>query len=140
MGYWCPKCHNIFDDKFDRENKQCKQCNSFDTVCIPDDLSMTMGEFIIIAKISTDKDFCQAIVNLKEKDPIEYQLKLSQFKTQVQQQKQQQESTVPRCPTCSSTNLKKISGLSKAGSVAMWGLLSQKVKKTYHCNKCGYEW
>lgn len=45
----------------------------------------------------------------------------------------------PKCPTCSSTNLKKISGLSKAGSVVMWGLLSQKVKKTYHCNNCGYE-
>ncbi len=51
-----------------------------------------------------------------------------------------QESTTPHCPTCKSTDLKKISGLSKAGSFAMWGFFSQKVKKTYHCNNCGYEW
>ena len=46
----------------------------------------------------------------------------------------------PQCPTCSSTNIKKISGKSKVVSVAMFGLLSQKVKKQFHCNNCGYEW
>lgn len=51
-----------------------------------------------------------------------------------------EDNNKPHCPTCGSTNLKKISGLSKASSVAMWGLLSQKIKKTYHCNNCGYEW
>ena len=46
----------------------------------------------------------------------------------------------PHCATCNSTNIKKISGLSKAGSVAMFGIFSQKVKKQMHCNNCGYEW
>ena len=46
----------------------------------------------------------------------------------------------PKCPTCSSTNISKISTMSKAGSVAMFGLLSQKVKKQFHCNNCSYEW
>lgn len=46
----------------------------------------------------------------------------------------------PHCPTCNSTNIKKISGLSKAGSVAIFGIFSQKVKKQMHCNNCGYEW
>lgn len=80
------------------------------------------------------------MVELKKNDIIEYNLKMSQFRNQVNQQKQQQESNVPKCPTCQSTNIKKISTTSKVTSVAMWGLLSQKVKKTYHCNKCGYEW
>lgn len=47
---------------------------------------------------------------------------------------------VPKCPTCQSTNIKKISGLSKAGSVAMWGIFSRKVHKQWHCNNCGSEW
>lgn len=47
---------------------------------------------------------------------------------------------IPKCPTCSSTNIKKVSGTSKAVSVAMFGLLSQKVKKQFQCNNCGYEW
>ena len=50
------------------------------------------------------------------------------------------EKNVPKCPTCQSTDIKKVSTASKAGSVFMWGLLSQKVKKQWHCNNCGYEW
>lgn len=51
-----------------------------------------------------------------------------------------QKDNVPKCPTCSSTNIKKVSGTSKVISVAVFGFLSQKVKKTFHCNSCGYEW
>lgn len=46
----------------------------------------------------------------------------------------------PKCPTCSSTNIKIISGTTKAISVAMFGFFSQKIKKQFHCNNCGYEW
>ncbi len=46
----------------------------------------------------------------------------------------------PKCPTCSSTNVQKISSLSKAGSVAVFGIFSQKVKHQFKCNNCGYEW
>lgn len=53
---------------------------------------------------------------------------------------QEKPSNTPHCPTCSSTNIKKITGTSKATSVVLWGIFSQKVKKTYHCNNCGYEW
>lgn len=49
--------------------------------------------------------------------------------------------TTPKCPTCQSTNLKKISALSKAGSVALWGVLAAgRTSKTWHCNNCGNEW
>lgn len=46
----------------------------------------------------------------------------------------------PKCPTCGSMNTKKISGMSKAVSVGLFGLFSQKVKHQFHCNNCGYEW
>ena len=44
------------------------------------------------------------------------------------------------CPTCGSTNTKKISALSKGVSVGLFGIFSQKVKHQFHCNSCGYEW
>lgn len=47
---------------------------------------------------------------------------------------------VPKCPTCGSKDIKKITVASKAGSVALWGLFSQKVKKQWHCNNCSSEW
>ena len=51
-----------------------------------------------------------------------------------------QSTYTPKCPTCGSTDLSKVSSISKVGSVLMFGLLSQKIKKTWHCNNCKYEW
>lgn len=42
------------------------------------------------------------------------------------------------CPYCQSTNTKKITNMSKAGSVALFGVFAMgKVSKNYHCNSCG---
>jgi len=50
-------------------------------------------------------------------------------------------STGIKCPTCKSTNVKKISGASKVGSAVMFGVFAMgKLTKTYQCNKCGYKW
>ena len=46
----------------------------------------------------------------------------------------------PKCSTCQSENIQKISTMTKAGSVALWGIFSQKIKKQWHCNSCGSEW
>lgn len=44
------------------------------------------------------------------------------------------------CPYCHSTNTKKISGASKAGSVALFGIFALgKMSKQWRCNKCGSE-
>lgn len=41
------------------------------------------------------------------------------------------------CPYCKSTDCKKITGLSKAGSVALWGIFALgKTTKQWHCNNC----
>ena len=42
-----------------------------------------------------------------------------------------------KCPYCQSTNTKKISNVSKAGSVAVFGVFAAgKVSKQWHCNNC----
>lgn len=46
----------------------------------------------------------------------------------------------PKCPTCGSLNTQKITAFSKAASVGLFGIFSQKVKHQFHCNSCGYEW
>ena len=65
-----------------------------------------------IKRISNDQDFINAMIKLHDEDPIEYQLKMNQFKTQIKQQKSNktEEKSVPKCPTCGSTNIQKISG------------------------------
>ena len=46
----------------------------------------------------------------------------------------------PKCPTCNSTNLKKVSATSKVVNTAVFGLFGTKRFKQFHCNNCGYEW
>ena len=41
------------------------------------------------------------------------------------------------CPYCHSTDTKKISGVSKAGGIALFGVFAlSKAGKQWHCNKC----
>lgn len=98
-------------------------------------MAMTCEEFQILKKISLDPAFMQAMNDLKEKDIIEYNTKLAQFKTQVEQ-----EESRPKCPHCKSTNIKPISTGERVGSVAVWGLFSKKINKSYKCNDCKYTW
>lgn len=50
-------------------------------------------------------------------------------------------NTMVKCPTCGSINIEKISAASKAGKVALFGVLvAGSVSKTFHCKSCGYKW
>ena len=49
-------------------------------------------------------------------------------------------SNVPKCPTCSSTNIQKIGGLERGASIAVFGLFSKKINKSFKCSNCGYTW
>lgn len=48
---------------------------------------------------------------------------------------------LPKCPTCGSANVHKISGVSKAASGALFGVFSLGyISKTFQCDNCGYQW
>ena len=47
---------------------------------------------------------------------------------------------VPSCPTCHSTDIKRISNINRATSIYLWGLLSSKINKQFVCKNCGYKW
>lgn len=46
------------------------------------------------------------------------------------------QSNLPTCPICHSTNVQKISGLSRMASVGFFGIGSKKIGKQWHCNNC----
>lgn len=46
----------------------------------------------------------------------------------------------PKCPTCNSKNVSKISTISKAIGASMFGLLSTTARSQFRCNNCGYKW
>lgn len=51
-----------------------------------------------------------------------------------------EQSNVPKCPTCGSTNIEKISVAKKAFGGAMFGIFSSDVRNSMHCKNCGAKW
>ena len=45
-----------------------------------------------------------------------------------------------KCPTCQSTNIRKIDGVERGASIVIFGLFSKKINKTFKCSNCGYTW
>ena len=120
-----------------REENECPYCH-----CNLLPMNIDVFEYNTILDISGDPEFTQAMDNLKQKDPIEFQLKMSQFKTQLQQQESSkiEEDNQPHCPTCGSTNIQKISGTKRWLSTGLFGLASSDIGKSMCCKKCGYKW
>lgn len=46
----------------------------------------------------------------------------------------------PKCPTCGSTKIKKISTASKIVGASLFGLLSKNATSQFKCDNCGYKW
>lgn len=60
--------------------------------------------------------------------------------TTVKEIKPTKETNIPKCPTCGSTNIEKISSLNKAAGAVMFGLFSKTAKSQFKCKNCGYKW
>ena len=118
--YICPYCNNKLIDTFITEN-----------------------EFNLIEDISdSDRQFLEAMIELKKNDPIEYQLKMSQFKANLSQQESakqiaEQKSNAPQltCPKCGSTNIAE----GTRGFTLTTGFIGSG-KFRYVCKDCGNKW
>lgn len=54
--------------------------------------------------------------------------------------KSQPVRNIPKCPTCGSPQIERISTLTKATSFGFFGVFSRDFNKTFHCKKCNYRW
>lgn len=108
---------------------------------------MDYDNFKDILSVSTDERFVDTMISLYNNDIIEYELKMSQFRNQLEQkrsnertQRQQQTQNTPKCPTCGSTNIEKISVGKKISGSMLFGIFSSDVRNTMHCKDCGAKW
>lgn len=118
--------------------RTCNECgHSFEDIDFP------ALDLKILTQVSQDVNFIEAMIKLRQDNIIEYESRMSQFRTQVQQQEQikkEKSSNIPKCPTCGSTNIRPISGTERAVSVIGLGLFSKKINKTYKCLNCKHTW
>lgn len=137
-------CNGFYEISYFSDKNHCSQCG---TGLIT--LDITDEEWHCIQKISTDPNLILALDKLKKEDIIEYNIKLAQFKQtsesvkqteEIKQQTTKQDSNVPKCPTCGSTHIKKISGTKRWVGVGLFGVASSDMGKTMQCENCGYKW
>ena len=138
MLYYCEKCGGTGVMDFD----VCVQCGSHNSYKpVPDEY---VDEYAI--KDSLKEQFIENIVKSSPHFDQECWDRREAFK-EIQKHNDEllkndkiKQSNVPKCPTCSSTNLKKITTTSRVMNTALFGIFGTKRHKTFHCNNCGYEW
>lgn len=131
--------HDICGAKLENidELDECPEClcplNKENISTIPD------GGWV--KAISTDENFMKAMTELYENDPIEYQLKISQFKANLKQQESSNKVEEVKsknqihCPRCKSTSIQTINR-----GYSFWtGFLGSGSPRNV-CQKCGYKW
>lgn len=129
MSRLCLDCGelNNTDDIF------CKHCGSKNTTDEINNLKGTIGDYIEVSNISHDGNFILQMLKLKNDDPIEYELKMAQFR-EIAERKKAEESK-PRCPKCGSTSITA----GQKGYSFWTGFLGSN-KTVNRCSNCGHTW
>lgn len=138
MLYYCEKCGGTGVLDFD----VCVQCGSHnsyksvpdeyvDDYAIKDDLKAEFVEKIVKSSPNFEQECWDRREAFKE---------IQKHNDELLENDKVKQANVPKCPTCQSANLKKITATSKAMNTAMFGLFGTKRHKTFHCDNCGYEW
>lgn len=133
---YCPKCGDI---TCSQKEEKCDFCNeSYVTTDYEWSPGGSERKKILEEYVKPNPLFDEELYNLrigKEKRQQEATLNQMRMEKQLAQQ-----ANVPKCPTCGSTNVEKISTAKKAFGFAMVGLFSSNLGKTMHCKNCGYKW
>lgn len=146
MIKFCKKCHDekkirYWGDKYGYlwtltdDAKICPDCQS-NLV----DIDFPALDLKILEKISDSTDFYDAMIKLHDDDIIEYELKMSQFRSQVQakeaeEERKKAEESKPRCPKCGSTSITA----GQKGYSILTGFLGSN-KTVNRCSNCGHTW
>lgn len=123
----CANCADLFAEKEGR----CRHCGCAEFVEVNGKIKA--GVYLELCGISQNAYFIKAMMDLYEKDIIEYELKLSQFKQSAVQKEKEDNS--PRCPKCGSTAISTIN----RGFSIITGFIGSGAPRNV-CQKCGHKW
>lgn len=147
MLCYCKKCGRIVQEEYNNSEQKCDYCNNSleyipkqfligkRGIAINDELK----DQFINDYIKSSPEFNQYLFEHREEDMFNKRMsdraKLAHGASILEEQ-----SRVPRCPTCGSTNIRKMGGVERGASIAAFGIFSKKINKTFKCSNCGYTW
>lgn len=151
---FCPNCISIWTyDKSLKDEDKKQICGAKNCGAQAIHTKITRNELDYIRCISKDREFLAAMNELRNNDIIAYKERMAQYKKiyeethkplldnkiQFTQQQTCTQVNIPKCPTCGSTNIEKISVGKKIKGSMLFGLFSNDAKKQMRCNDCGYK-
>ena len=81
------------------------------------------------------------LMKLSDYERLDMESNRAKLQKEVErQEKVQKQQNTPKCPTCGSTNIKRITTANRAVSVLTLGILSSKIGKNYECLDCKAKW
>lgn len=133
---YCKKCGRqipvIFDWDDINKNRVCDVCKSH--------LYEVPHEYIDKFRWR-DGDGKQAVIEELVKTSPEFDSYLFEHRDEILAKRSFKGNlSMPKCPTCGSTKVEKISLGEKVLGGAVFGLFSSDVRHTMHCKNCGYKW
>lgn len=89
------------------------------------------------------KDYDSFISKFNHFEEIQREEDIARQKWEKERERQGRtypKTNVPKCPTCGSTKVHKISGMKRWVSTGIFGLASSDLGKSMQCDNCGYKW
>lgn len=152
--YYCPVCGNVLFEShfrvFPKSKQRCYECKSSPMVSTDKD----SGEFYpedydFIAALKSDesydwqeevrRQFVYGNPQFDQKKCISREKGDAAFDANRQKEIYKREHG-PKCPTCGSSHVEKMGAVERGVSIAMLGMFSKKINKTFKCDDCGYTW
>ena len=144
----CPKCRGLYFD----QDQQCDNCKI--ELLDKDDFNTTLGEYYQMNhsqrvanrynpqyEIICKYQFPEIYEYNEQKSQQEYEaLQRGAQQKRIEKERIEKQQNIPKCPTCGSTNVEKISTTKKAIGFVAVGVFSSNFGKTMHCKNCGYKW
>lgn len=132
---------------------ECDICSNYIEIELPNDnITEAKDDYCVITNGSkilckcgnycqSGKIICKDTINTCRKDEYFKVINVSEQRKREQANAQAQELlNKPKCPTCGSTNIQKISATKRWVSTGLFGLASSNIGKTMCCKNCGYKW
>lgn len=152
---FCPNCISIWTyDKSLKDEDKKQICGAKNCGAQAIHTKITRNELDYIRCISKDREFLAAMNELRNNDIIAYKERMAKYKkiyeethkplldNKIQSTQQQicTQVNIPKCPTCGSTNIRKIKACERTASIIGFGIFSRKANKTWKCENCGHLW
>lgn len=148
MLHYCKKCGRVIKNSNKIKEFKCDYCNSL-TYPVPEKYWLDGLDFLISNEskqllrdelVITSPEFDQYLYDHRDadlaKDWAKVEAAIDSGKAILEGRDKSNKFGV-ECPYCHATNVRKISTTAKAVNAAIFGLLGNKRRYQWHCDKCG---